>query len=111
MVSIIKKVSPVQASVNALTLVDGSIIDTQNSFVLSYTIVNTGANSIDWEVHAGNVSDLSDGVAVKASAALAKDAVSSYSVNPSLYQYYGIYIKSTAGGSAGEATIVGIAKG
>lgn len=104
------RVTAVQASVNASTLVAGSIMQTTYGTVLSYTIVNTGGNTISWIVYAGNTSDLSDKVVVQASADILASAASSFSVFPAPFEYYGIYILSKVGGAHGEATVRGILK-
>lgn len=103
--------SPVQESANDFTLVDGSILNASTAFAVSYTARNTGDDTIAWEVHAGNLPDLSDSVVIQASATIASDAVGSYSVTFPPFKYYGIKIKSNAADTPGEATISGVAKG
>lgn len=108
---IINKVSPVQASTNSSTLVTGSKLDAGNAWTLSYTVKNTGANSMNYLVIAGNLSDLSDGVTVQNTATLAAGAIGSYSISIPLYMFYGIKIVSTVADTPGQATVNGIAKG
>lgn len=109
--NVIGSVSPVQTSTNDYALVQGSILNATRALSVSYTIVNTGDNSITWQVMAGNASDLSDGIVTQAPAAVAADATGSYSVYPAPFKYYGVQIKSTSGGSHGEGSVRGAAKG
>lgn len=108
---ILNIVTPVQASVNDSTLVAGSILNAGRAQSISYTISNTGAQSIDWEVRAGNQADLSDSIVAQAFEAVAADAEKGYGVANPPYMFYGIYIKSTSSGQHGEATIAGASKG
>jgi len=100
-----------QASTDSFALVAGSILNATLAQSVAITIKNTGANSIDWRVDAGNASDLSDGVTVQNSAAVAANATASYSVQIAPFSYYGVYIKATSGGSQGAGTVKGRAKG
>jgi len=108
---ILHSVSPVQASVNTNTLVAGSTVDATMALSVSFTIENSGAESIDYEVIAGNLEDLSDATVVQASATLVSGAFGSYAVSIAPFSNYGIMIASTVGGSHGEATVHGRAKG
>ena len=108
---ILNDVNPVQASVNANTLVANGTLDAGAAFSVSFTIENSGAESIDYEVVAGNLEDLSDAVVVQASATLTSGSFGTYAVSIAPYSYYGIMIASTVGGAHGEATIRGRAKG
>jgi uncharacterized membrane protein len=100
-----------QASTNAYALIAGSILDATMALSVSFTIKNTGANTILWEVIAGNAPDLSDGAVIVAPATLAANAVASYGVTPAPYSYYGIYIKSNVDNNSGTASIRSAAKG
>lgn len=107
-----EEVTPVaQASTASLVLVVGSTLDLLNKSSLSYTIENTGLQSIDWAVYGGNASDLSDAVAVNTPATILTTAFDSYAVAVAPYRYYGVFIEDTVGGLHGEATVIGIAKG
>jgi hypothetical protein len=108
---ILYSVSPVQASVNTNTLVAGSTVDATMALSVSFTIENSGDESIDYEVIAGNLEDLSDATVVQASATLTTGSFGTYAVSIAPYSYYGIKIASTVGGSHGEATIYGTSKG
>ena len=92
-------------------IVTGSTLDTLNNYSASYTIQNTGAESIDWRVMAGNVAGMADKVQVQASATVLAAGVSSYSVAGAPYRYYAVYVTDTVGGSHGQATVHGITKG
>lgn len=102
--------STVQTSTNAYVL-SGAILDATTALTISFTIKNTGANTILWEVVCGNTSDLSDGVVIQNPATLASNAISSYSLSPVPFAYYAIYIKSNVDNNHGQATIRSIAKG
>ena len=100
-----------QASTSGWVLVDGSLIDSINDSMYSYTILNSGAQTITWKILAGNTADLVDAIEIKASADLTAAARSSSSNTSLVWRYYGVYIADKVGGVHGEATIVGIAKG
>lgn len=89
----------------------GSIMNATQGVSVSVTIKNTGAQTILWEVLAGNASDLSDGVAVSAPATLAANATATYAVTPAPYAYYGVYSKANVNDQQGQATIKGVVKG
>lgn len=100
-----------QASTSSYLIVAGSLMNTLNRNSLSYTIKNTGAESIDWKIVAGNLSDLSDGVIVNAAATITAGAYgTAYAVTTTPYAWYAVYIVDTVGASHGEATINGICK-
>lgn len=100
-----------QASTNAYVSITNSKIDTLGYSSLSYTIKNTGADSITWQVLGGNVLDLSDGVVVNGPSTLAAGVSASYAVAPAPYRYYIVQVKSTVADTPGQATVHGIAKG
>lgn len=100
-----------QASTASSVIVVGSNLDTLNTLTVSYTIKNTGAESIDWIVYGANASNFSDKVVVNASATITAGSTSSYSTTLAVFRYYGVYIVDTVGGNHGEATIIGITKG
>jgi len=100
-----------QASVDAYTLVAGSVLDTLNSLTASFIIENTGANSIDWKVIAGNESTLAAAIEAQAEATVLTTAYGTFSVNPAIWRYYGVYIKSTVPATPGEGTVIGVTKG
>lgn len=100
-----------QASTASYVIVADSLMNTLNRHTLSYTIKNTGAESIDWKVVGGNLSDLSDGVVVNSAATIASGAYGTpYTATETVYQWYAVYIVDTVGGNHGEATINGISK-
>jgi len=108
---IFNRAEAVQASTNTNTLVSDSVLNATNAMSVSFTIENSGANSIDWEVVAGNLADLSDATVVQAAATVASGAFSSYAVQIAPFEFYGIRIESTTTDQAGEGTIHGICKG
>jgi len=99
-----------QASTNAYVLVAGSILDTLNTRLANFTIENSGAESIDWKVLAGNTVTLSEAIEAQAEATVAAAAYGTFSVNPAVWRYYGVYVKSSAPDTPGEATVIGVTK-
>lgn len=108
---IIDTATEVKASVNTLTLMSSSKMRAGQAFSISYSIKNTGANSISWEVRGGNSLDLSDAIVVQSLATITAGSSSSYASTVPVYAYYAIYIRSTVADNHGEATIKGITKG
>jgi hypothetical protein len=105
-------VSPAaQASTDAWTDVAGSTLDTLNRLAVSYTCVNSGADTISWRVLGANASDFSDAVEVQASADILTTAAASYSTDTAVWRYYKIQIESKVAGTPGAATVNGVAKG
>lgn len=100
-----------QVSTASFADVTGSTLDTYNNTTLSYTILNSGSNAINWKVLADNASDFSSAVTVKNSANVNASATDSYSVAPPPYRYYKVQIDDASGGSHGTAVLSGVAKG
>jgi len=109
--SVLTSVSAVQASTNTSTLVTGSILNTSRGLSASFTIINTGANTISWILYGGNKSDLSDKVTIKATADITANSSDSYANSLAPFKFYGVYIISKVSDTPGEATINGICKG
>ena len=109
--TIINKVNAVQASTNTSVVATDATMQTSYGTAISYTIVNTGDDTISWILYGANASDLSDKVIVKASADVLAAGVDSYSNSLAPFEYYGIFIKSKVDNTPGEATIRGILKG
>lgn len=101
----------VVATTDDLTLDSGSIVNATSALSVSFTIVNSGDESMDYVIVAGNTSDLSDAVVVQSSAELASGAVGSYAVQVAPFLYYGVQVGSAAPSTPSEATIKGRAKG
>ena len=100
-----------QASTASYVIVAGSLVNTAARHTLSYTIKNTGAESIDWKVVGGNLSDPSDGVIVNNVATITAGAYgTAYNATSLPYQWYAVYIVDTVAASHGEATLAAIAK-
>jgi len=100
-----------QASVDAYALVAGSVLDTLNNLTASFTIENTGANTISWKVIAGNESTLAAAIEAQAEATVTALAYGTFNINPAIWRYYGVYIKSTVPATPGEGTVIGVTKG
>lgn len=109
---ILNGVSATPTTTNTNTLVADSILSAGNALSVSFTVKNTGdTNSLSYEVIGGNAPDLSDGVVVQASAALAAGAVGSYGVQVAPFAYYGIKVISTSAGNHTTGSILGKGKG
>ena len=103
-------VSPVaQPTTNSYANI-GAAIDTIFAALVSFTIVNSGANTLTWQVLGGNAADLSDAQVVQAGADVAAAGISSYS-GSAVWRYYVVQAKSKVNGSAGTALVRGITKG
>jgi len=109
--NVTSSVSPVQASTNTNTLVVGSVLNAGRALAISFTIQNSGDESIQWQVRGGNLSSLADGAIVQAAATVTAGSYATYAISTAPYQFYGIFIESTVDDNHGEATIKGIAKG
>jgi hypothetical protein len=104
-------VSPAgQASTASYVLVAGSILDTLNNQFVGFTIQNTGANTLTFEVQGGNASNLSDGVVVNTPTDVTASGFGSYSGN-AIFRYYGVFEIDKVGGSHGQAVVLGVTKG
>jgi hypothetical protein len=100
-----------QASANAgMADVTGSTLDTLHNEYVSYTLINTGAFSLDWQVLAANDVAFAGAVIVQVAATVLSAGYSSYSA-AATFRYYKIRIVDTVGGSHGQATVHGITKG
>ena len=108
--SVISSVSVSQASTNTSTLVAGSKLTAWQGMAVSYTIINAGADTIQWAVYGANASDLSDKVLLQALADVAKDATASYSAFVAPYSYYCVNIKSKVNDTPGTVTVRGVVK-
>ena len=112
LVEVPQEVSPAaQASTNSYVAVTGSPLDVTWQKSVAYTIENTGADTIDWRVVAGNASDFSDAIIVQAEAAVAAAAFGNYSVVTAVWKHYRVEVKSTVADTPGEATVLGVGKG
>jgi hypothetical protein len=100
-----------QATTAAWADVAGSTLDTLHQKCVSFTIINTGANSLDWKVLASNDAAFTVAVEVKASAAVLAGASDSYSATVAVWRYYKVQVQDTAAPNHGEATVHGVAKG
>ena len=98
------------ASTNAYVLVPNALLDTLNSFLCTFTIFNSGANSLNWKVIAGNTSGLNEDIEAQAEATVAAGAYGTFSATPAVWRYYGVKIKSTVDDTPGEGTVTGITK-
>lgn len=106
-------VSPVAQNTVSDTFVDltGSTLDTLNYRSVSFTIVNTGAGSIKWQVLGDIVNTFATAQVVKASAPILAAAVDGYSIAQAPWRFYKIQIGDTVNGVHGQATAYGLEKG
>lgn len=109
--NVINQVNSVVVTTNTNTLDTGSILQAWNAMSVAFTVVNTGAESLDYQVVVGNTSDLSDAVVIQNTATLASGAVGSYGISIAPFSYYAIKVVSSAPDTPSEATILGRAKG
>ncbi len=109
--NVLNSVNSVVATTNDNTLDAGSILQAWNAMSVAFTITNSGDESLDYEVVAGNESDLSDGVVIQASATLTSGSVGSYAISVAPFSYYGVNLQSSAPDTPSEATTLGKAKG
>lgn len=100
-----------QASTASFTDVVGSTLTALYAANVSYTILNNGANSINWKVIADNDPAFSAPVTVKNSATVAAAGTDTYTAAPAPYSYYKVQIQDTSGGSHGQSHLFGVAKG
>lgn len=109
--NIVGSVSSVQASTNTNVVMVGSVMNATRALTVSFTMQNTGVQSIQWQVRGGNLADLSGGAIVQAAATVTAGSFATYSTATAVYKFYGVFIESTVDDSHGEGTLVGIAKG
>lgn len=111
-VDVPQEVSPTgQVSTDAYVAVAGSELNVTWQKWVAYTIENTGANSIDWRVMAGNQSDFSDAIVVQVEAAVAAAAFDDYSTAAAVWKHYRVEIKATVAASQGTGVVLGVGKG
>lgn len=112
LVEVPQEVSPAaQASTNAYAAVTDSELDVTWQKSVAYTIENSGADTIDWRVVAGNASDFSDAIIVQVEAAVVAAAFDDYSVVTAVWKHYRVEVKSTVADTPGGATVLGVGKG
>jgi hypothetical protein len=109
--NIIDSVSSTITTTDVNTLDPSLILIAGNAMSVSFTILNTGDESLDYEIVAGNLMNLSDGVVIEESDTLAPDGVASYAVQVAPFSYYGVKLVSTSQGNHTTALVTGRAKG
>ena len=85
--------------------IPGSDFDAFAVDTLGITVVNSGANSLTFQVLGGNLPDFSDAVVVGGPTAVAAGASGSYTTFFAPFRYYKTQAKDTAGGSHGIAVV------
>ena len=100
-----------QASVAGWVDVAGSTLDTIANAAVSFTIVNDGAETINWKVLGANAADFSDAVEAQASAAVLAAGIASYSASVAVWRYYKVQIQDAVGGNHGAGLVRGVTKG
>ena len=101
---------PPVASTGAWTAVQGSEIDAGNLGTVVYTIVNGGANTLQWRVAGAIAEDFSDEVLLQAAADVAASDSSAFVSSPAVYRFYRVEIIDKVGGQHGSATVHGYGK-
>jgi hypothetical protein len=105
------KVAPAeQETIATYAVVTGSALDASVCIALSYTIL-VADEDIKWKVMGANKADYSDEVEVQAEATVLADGVSSYAISNPPYAYYRVKVADNVGGTHGNVTVNGIAKG
>jgi len=99
-----------QATTNAYVLVD-SVVNMLNSSLISVTLENSGDESLDWKVLAGNTPTIDEAVELQAEATVSTTAFGTYYSAAMVWRYVGVYVKSSAPDTPSEATVIAIAKG
>jgi len=97
-----------QSSVDAATVVAGSVLDSRPWKSICYTAVGK-TQTVVWAVFGANTATFADEVVLQ-SADLAAGATGSYAVAQAPYAYYRVKINSKVAGVIGSPTIYGIAK-
>jgi hypothetical protein len=106
-------VAPAAQNTVSDTFVDltGASLDTLNYRSVSFSIVNTGAGSIKWQVLGDIVNTFATAQVVKASANVLAAAVDGYSIAQAPWRFYKVQIGDTVNGVHGQATVYGLEKG
>ncbi len=99
-----------QASVDAVVVVAGSALDASLFRAVSYTLENTGSQSIDVLVFRGNKSDFSDEAQDGSDITIAAAGFNSFAAASPPFRYYRLKTNSAASGLHGEITAVGVAR-
>lgn len=107
---VISRYSVTQDTVNTAESVEDFKIQTTFGRGLSVTIKNTGENTLTWSIWAGNLSDLSDLVEVKANENVADGGVSSWSSEYAVFEFYVVYIVSLVEDAHTTAVLSAIVK-
>ena len=99
-----------QASVDAVVVVAGSALDASLFDAVSYTLENTGSQTIDVLVFRGNLADFSDEAQEGSDITIAAAAFDSFAAATPPFRYYRLKTNSAASGLHGEITAVGVAR-
>ena len=99
-----------QASTDAEVVVTGSALDASIFSAVSYTLENSGAETIDVRVFHANLADFSDESQDGADIVLLAAAFGSFSAASPPFRFYRLKVEAAVGGSQGEITAVGVAR-
>lgn len=99
-----------QASTDPVVVVAGSELDASIFQAVSYTLENTGANSIDVGVYRGNLADFSDEAQDGSDFVIAAAGFASFAAANPPFRFYRLKVNASAGGSQGQITAVGVAR-
>lgn len=99
-----------QASTNSEVLVTGSELDLSLFDKVSYTLENSGAQTILISVYRANLADFSDESQDGSDISIAAAAFALYTDNPAPLRFYRLKVQAAVGDAQGEITAAGVAK-
>lgn len=104
-------VTPVaQNSTNDELVVTGSALDASIFSNVSYTLENSGAETILISVYRSNLADFSDEVQDGTDISILAAAFDVYVDVPAPFRYYRLKVEAAVDGSQGQITTVGVAR-
>ncbi len=99
-----------QASTNAEVVVAGSALDVSLFNAVSYSLENTGAQTIDVRVFRANLADFSDERQEGADIPITASAFSSFAAATPPFRFYRLKVEADIDDAQGEITAVGVAR-
>jgi len=99
-----------QASTNTEAVVVGSALDASLFRTVSYSLENTGAQTIDIRVFRANLADFSDERQEGADIPITASAFSSFAATLPPFRFYRLKVEADVDDNQGEITAVGVAR-
>lgn len=99
-----------QASTNTEAVVTGSALDASIFQAVSYTLENSGAQTIDVRVFHANLADFSDESQDGADIVILAAAFASFSAASPPFRFYRLKVEAAVDDAQGEITAVGVAR-